>query len=428
MSTLGYHPAAWRHPRSPVNGNMRLDFYTNVARIAEAGKFDMVFLADGLAMNTDDVPAGSRERISVLQADALTVLPALAAVTHRIGLVATASTTYNEPYHVARKFATLDQLSSGRSGWNVVTSCTDRQAQNFGGTKSAGPEFRYDRAREFLDVVFGLWDSWEDGAILSDKAGGRYYDPAKLRTLDHRGRHFSVRGPLNVAPSPQGYPVIVTAGTSDAGLELAAAKADVVYCVNRTREQAQEFYRSIKERMHKYDRKPEELKILPGLLAVVAETEREAQRKFSELDSMIDPLVGLSVLCRHMGDLTPYPLDGPVPALDYEVRGRGRYLYEMARSNNLTIRQLYQQAAAGHGHRVVVGTAEQIADAMEDWIDHGAADGYNIVPFYLPGSIEDFVSMVVPELQRREVFRRDYEGSTLREHLGLRASAHQKLT
>jgi len=425
MIGLGYHPAAWRHPMTPPGGNMDLQHFISVTKLAERGLFDIAFLADGVGIRAYDEPPGALSRMSNnVQFEPLTLLSALAMVTERIGLVATASTTYNEPYHVARKFASLDHISGGRAGWNVVTSRTDMEAQNFGLGASPSYDDRYDRAIEFVEVVRGLWDSWDDDAFIRDQASGINYDRAKLRILDHKGKHFSVRGPLNVARTPQGHPVIVQAGASDQGRELAAATADVIYAASQTLEEARAYYASVKGRMAKYGRTPDELKIMPGLMAIVADTEQEARDKYEVLQRLIDPIVGLAQLAGSMGDLTAYPLDGPVPRLpEWRLRSRGQLMYDLAQRQNLTIRQLYLAIAAGNGHRQVIGTPAQVVDHMQEWFENDAADGFNILPDHAPGGLEDFVEMVVPELQRRGLYRTAYEGRTLRDNLGARRPA-----
>ncbi len=421
MIGLGYHPAAWRHPETPAGGNMQLRHFVEMAQIAERGLFDMVFLADGVGIRAYDEPPGALSRMSnSVGFEPLTLLSALAMVTQRVGLVATASTTYNEPYHVARKFASLDHISGGRAGWNVVTSRTDMEAQNFGLDASPSYDDRYDRAPEFVEVVCGLWDSWDDGAFVRDQTSGINYDRAKAHVLDHKGKHFSVRGPLNVERPPQGHPVIVQAGASDQGRELAAATADVIYAASQTLEEARAYYASVKGRMAKYGRRPDALKIMPGLMAIIGDTEQEARDKYEVLQALVDPVVGLAQLAGSMGDLTGYPLDGPVPRLpEWRLRSRGQLMYDLAQRRNLTIRQLYLAIATGNGHRQVIGTPAQVADHMQEWFENEAADGFNVLPAHSPDGLADFVDRVVPELQRRGLYRTAYEGRTLREHLGV---------
>lgn len=421
MIGLGYHPAAWRHPRTRPGGNMELGHYVEVTQLAERGLFDIAFLADGVGIRAYDEPPGSLSRMSNnVHFEPLTLLSALSMVTERIGLVATASTTWNEPYHIARKFASLDHISGGRAGWNVVTSRTEMEAQNFGMAEPPDYDTRYDRAREFVEVVRGLWDSWDDDAFVRDQGSGVNYDPAKLRVLGHEGVHFRVRGPLNVARAPQGHPVIVQAGASEPGRELAAATADVIYAASQTIEEARAYYASVKDRMARYGRPREALKIMPGLLAVVAPTAQEARDKYEQMQALIDPLVGLSLLAGSMGDLSGYDLDGPVPRLaEWRLRSRGQLMYDRAQRDGLTIRQLYMVVAAGNGHRQVIGTPGQVVDQMQEWFEGEAADGFNVLATHMPEGLADFVNMVVPELQRRGLYRTAYEGRTLRENLGV---------
>jgi alkanesulfonate monooxygenase len=426
---LGYHPAAWRHPEVPADGCLSFEHYARSAVAAERGKCDLIFFADGIAIRERDIPRGSLVRMGyeIVELEPMTLLPALAMVTSHIGLVTTASTTYNEPYNIARKFATLDWISRGRAGWNVVTSWSDAEAMNFGRERQLDYDQRYQRAAEFVDVVRGLWDSWEADAFLFDKQNGRFYDDSKLHVLAHRGEHFSVRGPLNVARPPQGHPVVVQAGASEQGRELAAATADLVYAMHTTKSAAQAFYADIKRRMAKYDRPPEDVKILPALRPVVGPTMEEARAKFDALQALLDPLVGLNRLNSSFGDLSGYPLDGPVPVdapVPTGVRSLSQQLRERVKREKPTIRQLYEQVA-GMGGFCLVGSPQQIVDVMEDWLEGEACDGFNITPTHLPGGCEDFVDLVTPELQRRGLFRKEYEGGTLRENLGLRPAANR---
>lgn len=418
---LGYHPASWRHPDTPANANMDVNHYIDMARIAEHGLFDMVFLADSVGLHDYDEPPGALSRMGTsVQFEPMTLLSAIAMMTKNIGLIASASTTYNEPYHVARKIASLDHLSRGRAGWNVVTSHTDMEAQNFGLSESPDYDSRYGRGAEFVDVVRGLWDTWEDDAIVFDKETGINFDISKLHVLDHSGKYFNVRGPLTVAPTPQRAPVIVQAGASGQGQDIAARNADVVYSAARSLQQAKEFYDSVKSRMDAHGRLRSHLKIMPGLMAVVGRTREEALAKYDLLQELLDPVLGLAQLAGPMGDFTGYPLDGPVPKLaDWRLRSRGEMMYEFAQKNNLTIRQLYQATAAGNGHLQVIGTATDVVDVMQEWSEAGAADGFNLLPVSHPNALADFVDLVVPELQRRGIYRKHYEGPTLRELLGV---------
>jgi FMN-dependent oxidoreductase (nitrilotriacetate monooxygenase family) len=421
MRYLGYHDGAWRHPHVPAGGATDFQYFLNSALTAERGKFDMIFFADGVGIRAEDNPPGSLARSNRnVELEPITLLAALAACTRNIGLVSTASTTYNEPFHIARKFASLDNISGGRAGWNIVTSWSEQEAWNFGRDSRPDYDTRYERAKEFVDVVTGLWDSWEDDAFLHDKSSGQFYDPAKLHVLNHQGKHFKVLGPLNAPRTPQGRPVLVQAGAADQGQEIAAANADVVYAAQVDLAGAKAYYAGLKSRMEKYGRAPELLKVMPAVTTIVGRTRAEAQAKFDQLHDLIDPMVGLSNLFLSLGDLSGYPLDGPVPEpVDGPVRSIAYNLWNLARRENLTIRQLYQKRSAGSGGLLLVGTAADIADTLEDWIAEEAADGFNLTPTHLPQGIDDFVELVVPELQRRGAFRTQYEGKTLRDNLGL---------
>ena len=420
----GHHIAAWRHPDSLVDAGRNFRHYVQLAQAAEAAKFDLVFLADGAGTRGDNVDFLSRTAHSyVAQFEPLTLLSALAAVTERIGLVGTASTTFNEPYHIARKFASLDHISGGRAGWNLVTSSSAHEAKNFNFDEHLAHARRYERAVEFAEVVEGLWDSWDEDAFVRDKASGRYFDPSKRHVLDHRGEFFNVRGPLNVERSPQGRPVVVQAGSSEAGKALAARTAEVIFTAQQTLDDAVAFYADVKGRMAAYGREPDDLKIMPGVMPIVGATESEAREKFDALQALIDPAVGLALVSTVTGgfDLSGYPLDGPIPELPETNASKSRQLLalELARRENLTIRELYLRIAGARGHWQLVGTPEQIVDALEErFVNHGA-DGYNVMPALLPNSLDDFIRLVLPELRRRGLFRSEYEGYTLRENLGL---------
>ncbi|SMC22572.1 alkanesulfonate monooxygenase [Andreprevotia lacus DSM 23236] len=426
IPSTGHHVAAWRHPDAQADGGHSFRHYAQIAQTAEAARFDAVFLADSAAVwggSGEDGLTSLARSARAAHFEPITLLSALSAVTEHIGLIATVTTTYNEPYHLARKFASLDWLSNGRAGWNLVTSANQHEAQNFGLAQHVQHADRYDRAEEFIDVVKGLWDSWEDNAFLRDKQSGVFFDEHKLHTLHHRGKHFSVKGPLNVARPPQGYPVLVQAGSSEPGKELAARTAEVIFTAQQTLADAQAFYRDVKGRLAKYGRIPDTLKILPGIFPVVGRTEAEARDKFQALQDLIDPVVGLSLLSGMLGgfDLSGYPLDGPLPDLPASNGGKSRQalLIDKARRENLTIRQLYLSIAGARGHWQIVGSAVQIADQIQQWFESGAADGFNVMPPTLPGGLDDFTSLVVPILQERGLFRTEYRGNTLREHLGL---------
>jgi FMN-dependent oxidoreductase (nitrilotriacetate monooxygenase family) len=420
----GHHVAAWRHPDAQANAGVNIKHYRELAQTAERGKFDLIFLADGVSVRGDDIEALSRTATRYVgQFEPLTLLSALSSVTERVGLVATASTTYNEPYHVARKFASLDHLSGGRAGWNLVTSADEREAYNFNRDAHLAHANRYQRAEEFADVVKGLWDTWEDGAFLRDKESGIFFDHEKLHLLEHRGEHFQVRGPLNVPRTPQGHPVLVQAGSSEPGKELAARTAEVIFTAQQTLEDARGFYADVKGRMDKYGRHPDELKIMPGAFPVVGRTRAEAEDKFATIQDLIHPVVGLSLLSKMSGvDFTTYDIDGPVPDVLPETNGgksRQQLLLDLARRRNLTIRQLYLEIAGARGHWQLIGTPTDIADQLEERFTGLGADGFNIMPPYLPDGLTAFVDLVIPELQRRGLFRTEYEGATLRENLGL---------
>jgi FMN-dependent oxidoreductase (nitrilotriacetate monooxygenase family) len=424
----GYHPAAWRHPDVPADGPQHVEHYVRSAQIAERGKLDMVFFADGAGIRQGDNPPGTLSRTGrdMLEMEPMTLLPALAMVTRHVGLVTTASTTYNEPFNLARKFATLDQISNGRAGWNVVASWSEHEAQNFGLETTLDYDTRYARSAEFVDVVKGLWDGWEDGALLFDAATGRYFDEAKMHLLNHEGRFFKVRGPLNVAGIPQGHPVIVQAGASEQGRELGAATADVIYVIHDSLQRAQAYYADIKGRMAKHGREPDDLKIMPAICPVVGRTRAEAQAQYDQLQALIDPLVGLGQLYPTFGDLSGYPLDGPVPedALGrQELRSLSVQFVERMRKERPTIRELF--LCSGISGSARIGTPADIADLMQEWFEASGCDGFNVTPATLPGGGDGFVDMVVPELQRRGLFRTEYEGRTLRENLGLRPAVNR---
>lgn len=427
----GHHVAAWRHPNSQADGGLNFQHYKRLAQTAQRGKFDMLFLADGLAVwdRGKGREAFSRSGQFSVHFEPLTLLSALSVVTEHIGLVATASTTYDEPFHLARKFASLDYLSGGRAGWNVVTSSAEAAAKNFSREEHLEHSLRYERAREFLEVTSKLWDSWEDDAFLRDKESGIYFDPDKLHIPNHKGEYFSVRGPLNVARPIQGYPVIVQAGSSEAGQDLAAQTAEAIFTAQQTLTEAQNFYSSVKGRLSKYGRSPDHLKIMPGVFPVIGRTEEEAKEKYEQLQELIHPSVGLGLLSGLIGghDLSKYPLDGPLPDLPDTNGGKSRLqlITDLARRENLTIRQLYLWIAGARGHRTILGTPEQIADQLEDWFVNDGADGFNIMPPWLPGGLDEFVDLVIPELQRRGLFRTEYEGRTLRENLGLPRPVNQ---
>jgi FMN-dependent oxidoreductase (nitrilotriacetate monooxygenase family) len=419
---LGYHPSGWLDPEVPSGGGMSLPFYIDLARTLERGLFDILFLADHSAFWASDMPKGSLGRTAGgAELEPITLLSALSAVTTHIGLVATTSTTLHQPFQMARQFGSLDHLSGGRAGWNVVTSSRDAEARNFGEDKILEKSLRYERATEALDVCFGLWDSWEDGAFPQDRESGVYFDVSKMHPINHKGKFFRVDGPLTMPPSPQGRPVIFQAGSSESGMDFAAGYADVVYALANDLDEAKSSYRAMKERVQIFGRSPDNIKIMPGLLAVVAETREAAQARLRQMQKELDPLVGLQRLGRHFGDLSRYDIDAPLPPEVKSISGisrSDRYLAQ-ARRMNWSIRQLYENAVVSDQHLEVVGSPADVADVMEQWFTEGAADGFNILPAKSPRDIHAFVDLVVPELQRRGLFRTAYEATTLRENLGL---------
>lgn len=424
----GTHPAAWRLPEANAGAGMDIALWKELARAAEAAKIHFMFLADGIAVRTaakDNDALSYSGRID--QFEPLTLLGALSAVTDRLGFIATASTTYNEPYHIARKFASLDHISQGRIGWNVVTSWSEAEALNFSRDKHMEHTARYGRAEEFVDVVRGLWDSWEDDAFIRDKEGGRYFDPEKMHVLNHKGENFGVKGPLNLSRPPQGYPVIAQAGSSEPGQELAARTADLIYTAKRDPAGAKGFYDEVKERFAKYGRKQTDALVMPGIMPVVGKTMAEAEAKYRRIQELIHPKVGLAMLARTFGDLSAYDLDGPLPdnlpELD-GVKSHREPLIRMARDNNLSIRELYMRVTGAAGHLQLSGTPEYIADVMQSWFEQGACDGFNIMAPWFPEGLYEFLDQVIPELQRRGLFREEYQGATLRENLGLRRPPH----
>lgn len=422
MRYQGYHMSAWRHPEVPADGAISFPYFLDTARKAEAAKLDMIFFADGLGIRAEDTPKGSLSRDSRnAELEPLTLLGALAATTRNIGLVATASTTYNEPFHIARKYASIDHISGGRAGWNVVTSWSQQEARNFSRDEHLGYEERYERADEFVEVVKKLWDSWEHDAFVRDKDAGVFYDETKLHVANHQGKHFKVRGPLNSARTPQGRPLIIQAGAAEAGRELAARSADVVYSNAPDLKGAIQYYNDVKSRLSKYNRLPEELLIMPGVTFYVGQTRSEADEKYEQLQELIDPLSGLALLYNVLGDLSGYDLDGPVPDVGGQaVRSIAENMLATASREKLTIRQMYKRVASGN-NLIMKGTASDIVDQLETWFKEGGADGFNICPATLPQGIDDFIEFILPELRKRELFRHEYEASTLRGNLGLPA-------
>lgn len=416
------HAGAWRHPGAAPGAGFDFAWYRRFAAALEAACFDAIFLADSLALPGLS-PSALARNASATSFEPLTLLSALAPLTSHIGLIATASTTYNEPYHVARKFASLDHLSGGRAGWNLVTSGNPSEALNFGLAEHVEHGERYERAREFFDVVTGLWDTWADDALVRDVESGLFLDPQKLHALAHAGAHFTVQGPLNIARPVQGWPVIVQAGSSEAGRRIAAETAEVVFSAHARRAEARAFHADIKGRAAALGREREHVKILPAAFVVIGDTPAEARAKLATLDELVHPgnaLAALSVALGHV-DLSGVDLDGPLPELP-ETAGskssRERVL-EMARERNLSVRQLARHVSGSYGSLELVGTPTSVADEMEAWLYDDACDGFNILFPYVPGGLDDVTTRLVPELRRRGLFRTEYSGTTLRENLGL---------
>ncbi|MCK9903095.1 monooxygenase [Parafrankia colletiae] len=413
----GRHEAAWRHPDADPIGALGIETLQRNAQIAERGKFDAVFVADSPWIGPMS-PHGVRATL-----DPIVTMTALAGVTSRIGLIATLSTTYSEPYTVARALASLDQVSGGRSGWNVVTTSEAAVAANFGDAPFPSHEERYARGEEFVDVVLALWDSWEHGAIVADKANGIHADLDKIRPIDFVGKYFTVRGPLNVVRSPQEKPLIVQAGSSPVGRAFGAKYADAIFTAQPLLDGAQQAYADIKAHAAAFGRDPDAVKVLPGLCPVIGDTEQAAQDLLDELNELVIPAFGIASLHTMTGiDLSGVPLDEPLPDRLGDSEGfqgltsRLKVVLSLAEGRQLTARQLLNTFAAGFGHKMVVGTPEQVADEMQFLFENRAADGFNVMPPVVPRGLEDFVDQVVPLLQRRGIFRRDYTGRTLRSH------------
>jgi alkanesulfonate monooxygenase len=425
FNPTGHHVASWRHPQAQADAGINFKHYVEIAQTAERAKFDMIFLADNIGVREAHIEALSRSAQYIANFEPITLISALAGVTERIGLTCTASTSYNEPFHIARKFASLDHISGGRAGWNLVTSGQAVEARNFGRDKHYGHAERYQRANEFAEIVVALWDSWDDDAFIRDKESGRFFDPEKMHFLNHVGEHFRVRGPLNIPRPPQGHPVIVQAGTSDDGMDVAARFAEVIFSANLTIETCQAYFKEVKTRAQdKFGRNPDHLKVMPGLSCYVGRTEDEAKEKYDYQNSLMHPIVAREILSTVLGgvDLTPYDFDGPLPEnlpMSEGSQSTFKYVTGLAKKDKLTMRQIAQVVAGARAKLVMVGTPEQLADRMEQWYVEEAADGFNIMPPYLPGALDDFVELVIPELQRRGLFRTEYTGRTLREHLGL---------
>ncbi|MGQ4599872.1 NtaA/DmoA family FMN-dependent monooxygenase [Nocardia sp. R6R-6] len=418
----GHHEAAWRHPWSSPERIHDVGYYQEIGRTAEAAKLDAVFFADGPALRTEvkhNAAAGL---------EPITLLTAIATATTHLGLIATASTTYYEPYNLARLFSTLDHISGGRAGWNIVTTGTDVAAANFGLDKHPEHAERYARAREFVDAVLALWDSWEDDAIVLDRASGVYADPDKIHRIDFEGEHLRVRGPFNAPRTPQGYPVLVQAGSSNDGRAFAGKYAEAIFTAHQRLSDAQAFYADIKARAHSFGRDREHVKILPGISPFIADTEAAAKKLEREFNELTVPEYGLNQLEGIVGiSLRHLPLDEPIPVelfsdagdVTDNVQSRLQVVAGIVQRERPTVRGLLHRLAGARGHRVFAGTPEQVADTIEEWFRNGAADGFNVMPPYYPGGLEVFAETVVPILQERGLFRTEYTGTTLRDHFGL---------
>lgn len=416
----GHHEAAWRHPDSQTHRILDISYYQELAQRAEAAKFDAVFFADGPSL-AENIRYAARFRL-----EPITVMTAIVAATERIGVIGTASTTYTEPYNLARQFAALDHLSRGRAGWNIVTTGAANAAANFGLDAHPLHRDRYSRAEEYVEVVTKLWDSWEDDAVVADRESGLFADTDKIHSIDHVGEHFRVKGPLNAPRSPQGRPVYVQAGSSEDGRSFAARWAEAIFTAHQTLGSAQEFYADIKSRALAQGRDPGGLKVLPGISPFIASTAREAEELHQQLNDLTQPEYSLAQLHRLTGvDLSSYDLDGPFPreVIDADAErsegSRFQLVLDIVDREQPTLRQLCHRLAGARGHRVVTGTPDQVADTIQEWAEHGAADGFNVMPPWLPGGIEVFIDEVVPILRERGLFRTEYTGTTLRDHLGL---------
>jgi FMN-dependent oxidoreductase (nitrilotriacetate monooxygenase family) len=422
IHSRGHHEASWRHPDTSPLPLTDIRYYQDLAQRAEAAKFDSIFLADQLALG-GDVAQAARTWL-----EPLTVLAAVAVATQRIGLIATCSTTYTEPFNLARQFASIDHISNGRAAWNIVTSWLATAAANFGGEGQVSHADRYARGEEFMTVVKALWDSWADDAVRDDRAGGEYARADRIRPIDHHGDFYKIEGPLNMPRCPQGRPVLVQAGSSDTGRRFAARHAEAVFTAHMAKATAQEFYADLKRLAVEEGRDPAQVLILPGLSPMIAGTEAEAQRLARETNDLTDPEVGRKRLSNRFGghDFSHLPLDRPLrpedfpdPATVQAARSRTEVIINLVRRDKPTLRQLLGYLAGARGHYVTAGTPEQIADLIEDWFHDGAADGFNVMPPLLTVQLDAFSSEVIPILRKRGLFRAEYEGATLREHYGL---------
>ncbi|MCA1177353.1 MULTISPECIES: LLM class flavin-dependent oxidoreductase [unclassified Pantoea] len=420
VHAAGHHSAGWRHPEAEF-GSLNFDLIQRLANEAENACFDMVFFGDKLSTSTQDHPS------IIVRFEPVALLGALSVSTTRIGLAATASTTYSEPYQLARQFATLDHLSRGRVGWNVVTSAYD-VAHNF--TQPTHPDHadRYATAHESVQVVKGLWDSWEDDALVGDKSSGQFMDSKKLHTLDHHGEHYHIAGPLNITRGPQGHPVLIQAGSSPAGIALAAATAEVVFTAQQSLSGAQQFYRTLKQQVVQHHRQPEHCLVMPGVMPLLGDTDEDAWQQLAELQAFSNPQEAFRLLNDRLGhDVSGYPLDQPLPELPgtQAMQSRARLLLDLCHKEGRTLADLLNLVSAARGHWLLVGSPQTVADQLIRWFDNEAADGFNIMPAWFPGGLTRFIDQVLPLLRARGYFRSEYQGSTLREHLGLPKPANR---
>ncbi|RSM12102.1 hypothetical protein CEP52_002614 [Fusarium oligoseptatum] len=427
MRPVSLHTGAWRYPGSYPDANFNLAHLKSFIKTLEEAKFDAFFMADHLAVLNMPTEALKRSH-TVTSFEPFTLLSALSVVTEKIGLAATASTTYDEPYHIARRFASLDHLSNGRAAWNIVTTGNPESSKNFGSDEHLEHSERYKRAREFYDVVTGLWDSFADDAFIRDRESGTFFDPEKLHVLNHKGDNLQVRGPLNIARPVQGWPVIVQAGQSEPGKQLAAETAEVVFCSPRDIKAAKELYADIKGRVKAVGRNPDHLKILPAALIIIGDTVEQAKAKRLELDSLVHYDSAIASLSVALGtDASGFDPDGPLPSDIPETNasktGRAGVI-KLAEEEGLTVRQLAQRYG-GYSGLAFVGTPESVADELGQWLHEDAADGFTVTFPFLPQGLDDVAHRLVPELQKRGLFRKDYEGTTLREHLGLPRPANR---
>ena len=430
LTGTGSHIASWRAPEAPVDRATDIDWFVEVARKAEAACYDLLFIADSVYVNDAGPAAEYRHpRHAHLSLEPLTLLSALSMVTRDIGLGATISTTYSAPYTVARAMASLDHISHGRAGWNVVTSQSNLEARNFGLELHADHAERYARAGEFVDAVKALWDSWEEDALVADRASGVAVDPAKLHRVEHKGAFFSVAGPLNTPRPPQGHPLIIQAGSSGPGQALAAATADIVFTAQESKQQAQAFYRGIKRQAAEAGRDPAQVVVMPGVMAVVAETRAAAEDRFAALQGLIDPRAGLALLGNLLGDidLSTLDLDAPMPFIADTNASKSRLemMRRMGIGEHLTVRQAYEALAPGRGHLTLIGSAEEVADTLCDWHADEAADGFMLVPAVAPQAQDDFARLVLPILRERGVAQARYDGGDLRTKLGAARPANR---